>query len=140
LQRTVQLPPTTIAITATKEQDQHYDNNQYCCGTHLLIPFSLGVTPAGLTWFHLNSAQFQMLLASNELAQLKHDARLTDVDVKFMLCRIALEDACEIKHDQDNDQTQYNGQDGQGTAGAPGIGMNLYDSICQSFQPPFLAH
>jgi hypothetical protein len=92
---------------------------------------------------NLVSSQFRPIsdaLASNELAQLKHDARLTDVDVKFMLCRIALEDACEIKHDQDNDQTQYNGQDGQGTAGAPGIGMNLYDSICQSFQPPFLAH
>ena len=32
-------PPTTVAIApATKEQDQHYDNNQYCHITHSFQP------------------------------------------------------------------------------------------------------
>jgi hypothetical protein len=52
---------------------------------------------------------------------LKHNAWLIDVDIDFMLCRTAPEDACEVKHRQYHDQPQHNGQDGQRTAAAPAI-------------------
>jgi hypothetical protein len=74
-----------------------------------LTPSSLGVTPPGLIYV----VSIPDPLASNKLAQLKHDAWLIGVDINFMLCRTAPEDAGEIKHGQHHDQTQHNGPDGQ---------------------------
>jgi len=61
---------------------------------------------------------------------LKNYARLVDIDVNLMLRRSAPENAGEIKHRQEHEQKQHNGQYGQRTTAAA-IRVNVfYYMIC----------
>jgi hypothetical protein len=70
---------------------------------------------------------------------LKHHAWLADVYIDFVLRGAAAEDACEIKHRQQHQQSEYNGQNGHCTAAAAiSVNVLLYDSFCHRFHPPFV--
>jgi hypothetical protein len=61
---------------------------------------------------------------------LKNYAGLVDIDVNLMLRRRTPENASEIKHSQEHEQKQHNGQYGHRTTAAA-IRVNVfYYSIC----------